>query len=266
MRGKTVMGASGQLLALIWEFVKRDLLARYKGSAFGTAWAVLHPLILLGLYSFVFSTILRVRVGEGEGTTVFALYLFCGMLPWNAFAEGLNRSTGVLLEHVNLIKRTVFPVEILPIYPVVGALANELIGMGVLLVGLLLTRHSLPAVLLVLPVVMLVQFALTAGLAWIIAGVTVFFRDLRQILGVILTLWVFVTPIFYPPSAVPEGLRFLLALNPMHTIVEAYRTILLKGLLPAWEGLVVVGIVGAVMLAMGYLLFSRLKPAFADVL
>jgi lipopolysaccharide transport system permease protein len=252
--------------ALVRSFVKRDLQARYKGSAIGLFWSVIHPLIMLVLYTFVFSSILKVRVGISEGTEQFALFLFCGLLPWNAFAEGLHRSTGVILENANLIKRAVFPSEILPVYPVIAGIVNELIGFGILLAALLLTGHSISPVMLLLPAILLLQVMLTTGLAWIVAGATVFIRDLGQMLGVMLTLWIFLTPIFYPPSAVPQGMRVLLMVNPMYALVEAYRSLILKGQLPAWGSVALLASISAVAFAAGYRVFTRMQPAFADVL
>lgn len=252
--------------AIIWSFVKRDLLARYKGSTVGLFWSVIHPLIMLVLYTFVFSTILKVRVGISEGTEQFALYLFCGLLPWNAFAEGLSRSTSVVVENANLIKRTVFPSEILPVYPVIAGIVNELIGFAILLGALLVVGHPITPVMLLLPAIFLLQFVMTTGLAWIIAGTTVFIRDLGQMLGVMLTLGVFLTPIFYPPSVVPQGLRILLMVNPMYALVEAYRSLILKGQLPAWGSVTLLASIGAVAFVVGYQVFTRMKPAFADVL
>jgi ABC-type polysaccharide/polyol phosphate export permease len=252
--------------ALIWSFVKRDLLARYKGSTVGLFWSVIHPLIMLGLYTFVFSTIMKVRVGASEGTEQFALYLFCGLLPWNAFAEGLNRSTGVILENANLIKRAVFPSEILPVYPVIAGIVTELIGFAILVAALLLMGHPIRPVMLLLPVILLLQVVLTTGLAWIIAGTTVFVRDLGQILGVALTLGIFLTPIFYPPSVVPQGMQVFLTVNPMYALVEAYRSVILRGEFPAVGGVVFLASIGIVAFLVGYRLFSRMQPAFADVL
>lgn len=251
---------------LIQSFVKRDLQARYKGSAIGLFWSVIHPLIMLLLYTFVFSTILKIRLGVAEGTEYFAIYLFCGLLPWNAFAEGLSRSTGVILEHANLIKRSVFPSEVLPVYPVISGIVNELIGFGILLAGLALTAHPFTPTMLVLPVVLLFQFALTMGLAWIIAGTTVFIRDLGQMLGVILTLWIFLTPIFYPPSLIPADMRFLLTVNPLYAVVEAYRSLILRGQLPPWGSLAYLALSAVVVFAVGYRAFTRMQPAFADVI
>jgi lipopolysaccharide transport system permease protein len=251
---------------LIQSFVKRDLEARYKGSVVGLFWSVIHPLIMLVLYTFVFSTILKIRVGAVEGTESFAIYLFCGMLPWNAFAEGLSRSTGIILEHGNLIKRAVFPSEVLPVYPVISAIVNELIGFGILFAALLATAHPFTPLLLALPVILCLQFVLTTGLAWIIAGTTVFIRDLGQLLGMVLTLWLFLTPIFYPPSMVPESMRALLMVNPVHVMVEAYRDVILRGQAPPWGSLAFLALSAAIIFVVGYRAFTRMQPAFADVI
>jgi len=252
--------------ALIWNFVKRDQQARYKGSAIGLFWSVVHPLVMLVLYTYIFSSILKVRVGAAEGTGSFAIYLFCGMLPWNAFAEGVNRSTGIILDHSNLIKRTIFPSEILPIYPVVSGILTQLIGMVILLVALLVTAHPLHPLILVLPALLLFQFAMTVGLAWIVAGITVFVRDLGQIVGLVMTVWIFLTPIFYPPTLIPERLQFLLTANPMHALVEAYRSLILRGQFPSWGSLALLTSVALAIFLLGHWVFTRMQGAFADVI
>jgi len=252
--------------ALIQSFVRRDLQARYRGSAIGFLWSVIHPLIMLVLYTLVFATILRVRVGPDEGTEQFAIYLFCGLLPWNAVAEGLTRATGVILEHANLIKRAVFPSEILPVYPVISAIVHELIGLAILVAALLASGHGVAPSFLALPLVLLLQFALATGLAWLVAGATVFIRDLGQLLGMALTLWLFLTPIFYPPSLVPDGLRALVIVNPMHILVEAYRSLVLKGQLPPWDGLTYLAACAGTAFLAGHWAFTRMQPAFADVI
>ncbi len=252
--------------ALIKNFVKRDLEARYRGSAVGLFWSVVHPLVMLVLYTYIFSAILRVRVGEAEGTGNFAIYLFCGLLPWNAFAEAVNRSSSVILEHANLIKRTIFPSEVLPVYPVVSGIVNQLIGLGILLAALVVSAHPLRPPLLILPIILLFQFAFTVGLAWIVAGITVFVRDVGQIVGMVMTIWLFLTPIFYPPTLIPERLRFLLATNPIYALVESYRCLILKGQMPPAESLAVLAFSSLATFLVGYLVFTRMQGAFADVI
>lgn len=247
-------------------FVKRDLAARYKGSTFGMLWSIVNPVIMLVLYTFVFSTILKVRVGVQEGTGSFAIYLFCGLLPWNAFAEPLGRSTGIVFEHTNLIKRMVFPVEILPLYIVISSVVNQLIGFTILFLVLLMSGHQFSLLIAFLPALLLLQMAFTVGLAWIVAGATVFFRDLAQVIGMVTTLWLFLTPIFYTANLVPEGWRPLLGLNPMYAVVESYRSIILKGQLPDPHSLLYLLITAALAFVVGHRIFIRMQPAFADVI
>ena len=231
----------------------------------GLFWSVAHPLIMLVLYTFVFAMILKVKVGADEGTGSFALFLLCGMLPWNAFQEGLSRSAGVILENAALIKRTVFPSEVLPAYLVLSGLVNELIGLVILLLALLVTGHSLSPLLLLLPAIFLLQFLFTLGLSWVVAGINVFIRDVGQLLGLALTLWVFLTPIYYPSSLLPDGLRFLLLLNPMAGLVDAYRALILRGRLPNPSSMMVLALFSLSAFTIGYVMFKKMQRAFADV-
>ena len=275
MRGMAVGRVMGMLVnlgtlrhhaALVGTFVKRDIQSRYKGSAMGLFWSVVHPLIMLFLFTFVFSVIMKIKVGENEGTRSFALYLLCGMLPWNAFQEGLSRSTGVILENASLIKRTVFPSEILPIYLVLSGIVNELIGLSILLLALLVVAHPFSPLVLLLPAIFLLQFLFTLGLSWMLAGINVFVRDVGQMVGLILNLWVFLTPIYYPPTLLPEGLRFLLVINPMAGLVDAYRALILRGQLPNPNSLAVVLFFSILAFVIGYAMFKKMQGAFADVI
>ena len=232
----------------------------------GLFWSVVHPLIMLVLYTFVFAMILKVKVGADEGTGSFALFLLCGMLPWNAFQEGLSRSAGVILENAALIKRTVFPSEVLPAYLVLSGLVNELIGLVILLLALLVTAHSFSPLLLLLPAIFLLQFLFTLGLSWVVAGINVFIRDVGQLLGLALTLWVFLTPIYYPSSLLPDGLRFLLVLNPMAGLVDAYRALILRGQPPNPSSMMVLVLFSIFAFAIGYAMFKKMQRAFADVI
>jgi lipopolysaccharide transport system permease protein len=260
------LGGLRHKAALVGTFVRRDIQGRYKGSAMGLFWSVIHPLIMLFLFTFVFSVIMKIKVGTDEGTKSFALYLLCGMLPWNAFQEGLSRSTGVILENAGLIKRTVFPSEILPVYLVLSGIVNELIGLSILLIALLVTAHPLSPLLLLLPAIFVLQFLFTVGLSWMLAGLNVFIRDVGQMIGLILTLWVFLTPIYYPPSLLPEGLRFLLVLNPMAGLVDAYRALILRGQMPNSNSLMVLALCSILAFAGGYVMFRKMQRAFADVI
>jgi lipopolysaccharide transport system permease protein len=251
---------------LIASFVRRDLQSRYRGSFGGMLWTLLNPLILLGLFTLVFSKILKVRLGPESGTTEFALFLFCGMLPWAAIQEALSRSAHVVLENPTLIKRSLFPAIVLPVPLALAGLFHQVIGTGVLVAALVATGHRLTIVLPLVVILMAVQVVFTIGLGWLLASLTVFFRDIGQFLGLAFTLWMFLTPIFYPPSQVPPELRFLLVVNPLALLVESYRTVLLQGGLPHAGLLLGLAVFAAASLVVGYVTFRKLEPAFADVL
>lgn len=250
----------------IQAFVRRDIQARYVSSVMGLSWAIIQPLTLLALYTFIFSHILRIRLG-GSGTTAsFAVYLFCGMLPWLAFADGLTRSAGIVLEHTHLIKKVVFPADILPAYVVVSAFVTQLVGLAFLLAAVTLFHRGPGWPLALLPVVIVFQLLLTMGLAWFLASVNVFLRDVGQGLGLVMTLWMFLTPIFYPVEMVPERFRWLFGLNPMYYVVEAYREIVLEQRLPVLPHLAALAAAAIPAFVAGYWFFSRSKHAFVDVL
>ncbi len=180
-------------------FVRREIRGRYVNSVFGLSWAIVQPLLFLGLYTFVFAYVMRVRFPGDGAAANFPLYLLCGMLP---FSDGLSRASSVLTEQTPLIKKVLFPTEILPASAVISALVTEVVGLAVLLIAVVVFAEGLGWSLLALPVIMVLQFLFTMGLAWFLACAGVAFRDLRHLLGVALTLWMFLTPIVYSP---PDG-------------------------------------------------------------
>jgi ABC-type polysaccharide/polyol phosphate export permease len=245
--------------------VARDLESRYRGSAGGLLWAVLHPLALLGLYTFVFAWVLEVRLGPEVGTPHFPLFLLVGLLPWQAMQEGLGRAAGILLEQPTLVKRTPFPTAILPATAVVVPLAAQLVGTGLLLLLLAGSGRPPGVSLLLYPGLLAAQVALTLGLGWALASLNLYVRDVGQLLGIALTLWVFLTPVLYPPTLYPRPLRVLLVINPLAVLVESYRAILLRGTWPMPLPLLVLALAAGGALAGGAWLFRRLQPGFADV-
>ena len=247
-------------------FVNRDIRGRYVNSALGLWWAVIQPLALLALYTFVFSSVMRIRLNDSASTSEFALYAFCGLLPWIAMADALTRSSSVLLEQAPLIKKVVFPSEILPVHLVLSALAVELVGLAVFLVVVMIGGRLPGWSLLALPAVLALQFFFMTGLAWLLSTLAVYLRDVRQVVGLVLTLWMFLTPIVYPASLVPARFRWVLDVNPMTAIVDAYRATLLDGRMPALIPLAIFAAMAFVMFVAGYRVFARAKPAFADLL
>jgi lipopolysaccharide transport system permease protein len=251
---------------LMRSMVRRDLSNRYKGSIIGPAWAVITPAVMIVIFTVIFSGIFGARFGPQGGHLSFALYLFCGLLPWIAFSDGVQRSTTSLTENVNLVKRVVFPTEALPVNLALSALAQQLIGTVVLLAGALILEHTIHPTALLLPLLLIPQFLATAGLGWLMASLGVFIRDMPQINQLALTTWMYLTPIFYPEILIPQKYHWMVNLNPMAPLVRSYRRILLEGRTPDWQGLSVTLAFALVCFIFGYWWFQRTKKAFADIL
>lgn len=261
--GLTGLFRNRNLLALM---VRRDCLGKYKGSLLGLLWPLINPLGHLILYTFLFCIVLKVRLGSDSSTGNFALYLMAGLLPWGAFAEAISRSGTIILEHPNLVKRVVFPLQILPLISVLSALVTEAFAFTILLGGVLLAKHGLPATLIYVPVIAISQVLLTAGLTWLIASLSVYIRDIRHIMALGLSAWMYATPIVYPASALPKEAGVLLWINPMAGIVLDYRRVTLEGLPPDWAHYAVYTTMALVVFAIGLKFFEATKKSFADVM
>jgi lipopolysaccharide transport system permease protein len=251
---------------LLGLMVRRDCIGRYKGSLLGLLWPLINPLGHLLLYTFLFSIVLKVKFGTSGSTSNFALYLMAGLLPWGAFAEALARSSTVILEHPNLVKRVVFPLQILPLVTVLSALVTEAIAFIILLVGVLIYNHGLPSSLIYLPLIITSQILLTAGISWFVGSLSVYIRDIRHLMALGLSAWMYGTPIVYPATALPEKIQFILWLNPMAGIVMDYRRVVLEGLAPDWQHYGVYTAVALVVCIIGFNFFEGTKKSFADVM
>ncbi len=250
----------------ITTFVQREIRTRYSGSALGIGWALIKPFTLLALYTFVFSTVLKVPLGNSRRTGEFALYLFCGLVRGLAFTEAIGRSTTVIQEHVQLVKRLRFPSEILPVHHVLVALVVESLGLVILLGWLIVVGRTPDWSLLALAAIVVPQFLFTAGLAWMLASASVLLPDIRQAIGFVLMVWMYATPIVYPMSLVPPSLQWLFWLNPMTFVVESYRGAILQQQPPALVPFALFSAAALVVFIAGYRMFDRLKYEFADVL
>lgn len=251
---------------LIRSLARRELAARYKGSVLGVLWALVTPVVMIAIFTFIFAKIFNARFGASNSGWNFALYLFCGLLPWTAFQETIQQSSNVIVSHTNLVKRVVFPLETLPVAQALAALANQLFGTVVLLLAALLIRHELHASTLLLPLLIVPQFLATLGAAWLVASLGVFVRDVVQGVSLVLMAWLYLTPIIYPESIVPEPYRLFINLNPFTALVRNYRRILLEGLLPDWRGLAYFTVFAVLLFLFGYWWFARTRKSFADVL
>ncbi len=249
---------------LIWNFVLRDLKARYVGSLMGFFWSVIHPLVLLASYTFVFSIIFQVKPAI-KTTNNFALFAFCGILPWLYFQETVLRSCNAVVEHSNLIKKTLFPSEILPITVALANLVTHLVGFGILLAVLMALNLAGWAVLIV-PLYLVLLVVLAIGLGWLVASLQVFLRDTSQVLSVIMIFWFWFTPVFYQASDVPARYRFWILLNPLTHVVHGYRSALLENRLPEARSLGLLALFAIIAFLVGGLVFRSTKREFVDVL
>ena len=251
---------------LIFSFAKRDLLGRYKGSALGIAWAVLTPVVMIAIFTFIFAGIFGARFGAGDSHWDYALYLFCGLLPWTMFQETVQQSSNTIVTNANLVKRVVFPLETLPAAQAFAALGNQLFATIALLIATIAIRHNLQLTALWLPVLLIPQLLLTLGAAWLIASLGVFLRDIAQGITLLLMAWMYLTPIIYPESIVPERFRWFIGINPFTSLVRSYRRVFLDGLAPDWLGLLYFTVVALVIFVFGYWWFARTRKNFADVI
>ncbi len=251
---------------MIKSMVVRDIKARYVGSALGLIWTVIQPLATLAVYYFVFSYILKVRIGT-SGEINFAMWLMAGLLPWMFFAETLSRSSNVLLDNASLITKTNFNSEILPVVLLGSNFVNHLIAMLLLfLIGIPLKLFSFELSMLRIPIYMFFTMYFVLGLSWIISALNIFLRDIGQLIGVILNVWFYATPIVYPANQVPEAVLKIIKLNPLYFIVEGYRGAIFNYSTIDWFGIKYLFIVGTVFFILGGVIFKRLKKDFGDVL
>jgi len=262
----TVVARSLRLKDLVWQMTLRELRGRYVGSAMGLFWSVLHPMITLVVWTFVFSYILNIRFSAEGGVTNFALYLFCGMVPFLSFQETVQNCTTSVTGHAPLVKNLVFASKSLQLSIAVAALVTQLIGLAILAGAVVLVRQQVPVYLpLVLPFAFILML-FSLGLGFVTCTLHVFLRDTAQLVGVMLMVWLYATPIFYPAHALPAHLQFLIYVNPLAYVANVYRSMILLGNLPSAQGFFIfVGIsVGTFLL--GYRIYTKNYPKFIDEL
>lgn len=279
---------------LLKDFIVRDLKARYVGSAMGFFWSVAFPIINLFVYMFVFRYIMNARFGDDMRDTNVAIWMLAGITVWSAFAETLSRSTNCLVENSNLIQKTVFPSELLPIYLTISSMINMCIGLVIVMIGVVwfilagppevevasllqsvpaegaISQHSIGLSLVCVPLLFLLQGLFTTGLGYLLSALNLFLRDIFHLIGVATTVWMFTTPIFYPASMVEEGadgkFAWILDVNPMHWLIESYRAVLLFGQWPDWGLLGGFAVVAVLIFLFGGKFFMAQKHNFPDLL
>lgn len=247
---------------------KREVIGRYKGSVMGLLWSFLNPVLMLAVYTFVFSFVFKSRwqAGVEENHSQFAIILFVGLIVHGLFAEVLNRSPMLILSNVNYVKKVVFPLEILPAITAGAALFHSLVSLSVLLIAGVIFNGSLPWTVVLVPLVLLPLLILILGLAWMLASLGVFVRDIAQTVGILTMMLMFLAPVFFPSSALPEQFRPLIQANPLTLIIEQAREVLIWGRLPNWSALGLYLLLACGVAWLGFAWFQRTRKGFADVL
>ena len=251
---------------LLFQLVRRDFEQRFVGSAIGWMWGLIHPVVLLLCWTFVFQWCLKIRPDPSEITQNYSMFMFVGFLPWLLFQETVQRSASSLLENTNLITRTVFPSEVIPVSIFLSSLIGHLmaLGMAVLAAGIWLKHFSI--MVLLLPAYMLLLGLFAVGIGWIAASLQVYLRDTAQVISITLTAWFWLTPIFISESQFPDPVRFLITLNPLAYVVRAYRERILTYRLPDPNEFLAFAAFAVAAFVIGGLFFRHLKRGFADVL
>lgn len=251
---------------LIRQLVGREIKGRYAGSSIGMYWSIVDPLIMLAVYTYVFSVILKVRLGDEPGITNFALYLFCGFLAWNGFQETIQRSTTVILDNALLIKNLFFPSKVLLVSIGINSIINEMIGLGILMIAVKIMFGFFPKYILFLIPLLFLELLFGLGLGFMFSTLHVFFRDTAQFVRVFLLIWMFGTPLFYPEGMIPQGFKFLIDMNPMAYLVRMFREICLRNVFPNLNDILIFSSVSIAVLFIGYLIYTKNYYKFIDQL
>ena len=251
---------------LIWNFIKRDISSKYVGSLLGLYWSVINPIITLIVYIIVFGVFLNVRLPGNTNIWDFSLYFAAGFLPWTAFNESVTRASRSIIDNKNYIKKVPFPSEIFPVYTTLSEFVNLFIGLGIFFVLLLILKGVPTIFIVLLPLAILLQLMFTLSLAFFLSSGAVYFRDIPQILGALFMIWFWATPIAYTVNLIPEGLRWIVTLNPAYYMLEIYRDVLFYGKIPEIEILVPFLIFSIVMFVLGILFFRKTKRGFGELL
>jgi lipopolysaccharide transport system permease protein len=253
---------------LIGQMTWREIAGRYKGSYLGMLWSLITPLLLLVIFTFVFSVIFKAKWGisVSESRVEFALALFCGLIVFNVFSESINRAPGLILTNQNYVKKVIFPLEILPITIVFSSFFHMLVSLGIFLLGVMIFMGTIHWTAVFFPLIVISLLSLTLGFTWFLSSIGVFIRDVGYTVGFLTTALFFLTPIFYPISAAPKDFQIFIKLNPLSVIMENNRRILMWGHPPDWIWLFAVVFFSLVIMVLGYGFFMKSKRAFADVI
>ncbi len=255
---------------LIIQMTKREVIGRYKGSVMGLLWSFLNPIFMLAVYTFFFAVVFKARWGVVDGVeeskTQFAVVLFVGMIVHGLFSEVLNRAPTLITNNVNYVKKVIFPLEILPVISMGAALFHSIASLMVLLIAFVAFNHYLPWTVLLTPLILLPLVIISLGFAWMLAALGVFLRDVGQTIGIFTTVMMFMSPVFFPITAMPEEYRPIIMANPLTFIIEQARDVLIWGHTPDWLGIGIYTLVASVVAWVGFIWFQKTRKGFADVL
>ncbi|WP_343655938.1 ABC transporter permease [Cupriavidus sp.] len=252
---------------LVYQLTRREVVGRYRGSVMGLLWSLFHPVLMLSVYTFVFGHVFKSRWGSGFGsTTSFAQMAFAGMIVYGLFSECVTRAPGLIVGNANFVKRVVFPLELLPWVTLFAAMFHALIGLGVLLLFSMFLGNVPTLTMLCFPLVLLPFACFVVGATWALAALGVYLRDLAQVTGVAVTVAMFLSPMFYPVSALPAALQSVMQFNPLTFPMEQLRAVMIMDQFPDWRGLAIYTCCAVVTAWVGFTMFQRLRRGFADVL
>jgi lipopolysaccharide transport system permease protein len=250
---------------LVAQLVRRDIMSRYQGSILGVGWGLLSPLLILAAYTFVFRTVFKARwPGGGDSTSEFVLQLFAGLLIFNLFSDVLTRAPRVVLDQPNLVKRVVFPLEVLAWVAVGAVMFHALLALAILLGAAVGLGTTLTPWVLAVPLVLACTVPFLLGISWLLSAFGVFLRDIAHVIAPAVSMLLFASPVLYPTQALPPFLAQLLWLNPLTLPIENLRRLILHGAPPQWQALAVYTAIGLVFAFVSHRLFERVRPAFAD--
>lgn len=251
---------------LIQQLLIRELKGRYAGSSIGIYWSLINPIVMFVVYTYVFSVILKVRLGDEPGITNFALYLFCGYIVWNGFQEIVQRTTTVISDNALLIKNVSFPSKVIPVSIGLNSIINECLGVMILILGTTVILGFFPTYLWFLIPLMILQLFFSLGLGFIFSSIQVFYRDTAQFVNVFLMIWMFGTPLFYPEKMIPPQFKLILDINPMAYLIRMFRWICLQNQFPRIEDIAVFSVLSFVILLIGYSVYTKYYCRFIDQL
>lgn len=262
-----MVGSAWRNRSLILALIKREVIGRYRGSALGVLWSFFNPVLMLTVYTFVFSVVFKARwSGGSDSKTEFALVLFAGLLVFNFFSECIGRAPSLIISNANYVKKVVFPLEVLALISLGSALFHALISFGVWLLFYLLF-FGLPHLTIILfPVMMLPLVLLTLGLSWFLASLGIYLRDVGQVIALVITIFMFLSPIFYPISSLPAKVQPILRLNPLTTAIEQMRDVLVWGHVPSLRVYSIFLLISALTAWLGFAWFQKTRRGFSDVL